>query len=59
MLVEELRNELNDAIAEYEDALGHPEYYEVEAAKEAMDDAQRWYDEAVEDLEAERMWAAF
>ena len=59
MLIEELCVELNDAIAEYEDALAHPDYYDVEAAKNEMDKRQRFYDEAKEDLELEIMWAQF
>lgn len=58
MLAEELRNDLNAAIAEYEDALEHPEHYELEAAERAMDDAQRYYDECMNEIEAERMWSA-
>ncbi len=59
MLADELRDDLNAAIAEYEDALEHPDRYDVEAAKKAMDDAQRYYDECLDDIETERMWAAF
>lgn len=62
IIVEQLREELNDAIAEYEDAIAHPDYYEVEAAEREMNDHQRWYDEAVSDLELEReivaLWMA-
>lgn len=59
MLAEELRVDLNAAISEYEDALEHPDSYDVEAAKKAMDDAQRYYDECLDDIETERIWAAF
>ena len=58
MLAEELRDDLNAAIGEYEEAVEHPESYDVEAAKRAMDDAQRHYDECMDDIETERMWAA-
>lgn len=59
MLAEELRQDLNAAISEYEDALEYPGYYDVEAAKMAMDDAQRYYDECLDEIDTERMWAAF
>lgn len=59
MLVEELRNELNAAIDEYEEAIEHPENYDIEAAEEAMSNAQRWYDEAKDELESEIAWSKF
>lgn len=58
LIVEQLRVELNDAIAEYEDAIEHPNYYDLEAAEREMNNRQRWYDEAVSDLENEREIAA-
>lgn len=59
MLIEELRYELIAAISEYEDAVEHPEDYDIELAEKTMNDAQRWYDEAVDELDSMKMWAAF
>ena len=58
-LVEELRDEFNAAISEYEEAVEHPDYYDVEAAKHAMEDAERYYNEAKDNLELEIMWLKF
>jgi hypothetical protein len=55
--VEEARQYLNEMICQYEEALENPDYYDVELSKEAMDEAQAWYEEAKSDLEAEMMWA--
>lgn len=59
MLVEDLRQEFNEAIAEYEEAIEHPEYYDVESAEKAMNDKQRWYEEAKDELESEIAWSKF
>lgn len=57
MLAEELRQELNEAIAEYEEAVEHPEFYQMELAKKLMDEAQKRYEECLDEIERERMWA--
>lgn len=59
MIVEDLRNEFNAAIDEYELSLEYPELYDVELTKSEMDNAQRFYEEAKEDLEREIAWLEF
>ena len=58
MLVEERMHEFNEAICEYEDALEHPDYYDVELAKKVMDEAERELLLAEDNLAYIRIWGA-
>ena len=54
--VEERRQEYNERVAEYEDALSYPDLFDVDLAKVEMEDAKRWYEEAKDELECEIEW---
>lgn len=55
--LEELRQELNEAICQYEDALEYPNDFDVELSKKVMDEAMREYENAKDALELEIAWA--
>lgn len=51
LLADELLREFNEAICEYDDAIDHPDYYDVELARKAMDEAERNYRECLDEIE--------
>lgn len=56
--VEEARQWLNECVAEYEDAVQHPDLYSVDLAEEQVAEAQGEYDDLRDQLESEVAWAS-
>lgn len=58
LIAEQLREEFNNAISEYEMAIEAPEFFDVELAEKEMNKCERFYHEALEDIEFAREIAA-